>query len=179
MSTTSLEVQLKLLGKEEFSDVEAPAANNAQQRMLFTGRQGVRKEFGPATLPKVDAPIVAREITLAGALTLDLTAILSLALPGAATRTLDQTGKKLKWFFFRAAIGNNAAGITIAPGAANPYPIFGAAKPIIVTRGRIEAGGFDSIESDLPTVAAGVKNIDLTPGAAGDILYVEFHFGAP
>lgn len=179
MSTTALEVQLKLLGKETFTDTEAPAANNEQQRILFTGRQGLKKEFSPTSVPKVDAPIVAREITLAGATTLDFTAILSLALPGTATRTLDQTGKKLKWFFFRAAIGNNVTGILIAPGSANPYPIFGTGNAVRLTRGRIEAGGFDAIESDLPTVAAGAKNVDITPGAANDVLYFEFHFGAP
>lgn len=179
MSTTMLEMLLQLKGKELLTEAEAPAANSQAERTLFTGKQGAKKTLHSTSTPKVDTPIIARQVTLAGPITIDLTAALALTLPGAASRTVDVSGKRLKAFFFRCAVGNNAAGVTIAPGAANPYPPFGASKSVVLGKGRIECGGFDGVESDLPTVAAGARTIDITPGAAGDILYYEFHFGTP
>lgn len=179
MSTTMLEMLLQFKGKELLTEAEAPAANSQAERTLFTGKKQAKKTLNATSTPKVDGPIIAREVTLAGPLTIDFSAALALTLPGAASRTVDVTGKRLKAFFLRCAVGNNAAGVTIAPGAANPYPVFGAARTIVLGKGRIECGGFDAIESDLPTVAVGARTIDITPGAAGDILYYEFHFGTP
>lgn len=177
MSTTTLEVKLQLKTIEVLSATEAPAAPTEVQRKLTTGAKALDKTFSATTLPKVDQPPIARELTLAAATTINLAAALALAMPGGATRTLNMTGFRLKWFLFKAAAANNAAGITIAPGASNPYPIFGAAKSIILGPGRYECGGFDGIESDLPVVAGAVKEIDITPGAAGDVLYLELLFG--
>lgn len=177
MSTTKATLTLKFLSQEILTEAEAPAANNEQQRTLNTGKQALSSVLDSTTTPKLDKPIIAREITLpAGVTTIDLTAAAAFVFPAGGTRTFDFTGAKLRAWYFRAATTNNAAGITIAAGAANPYPLFGTGKSIIIGPGRVECGTFAGVNGDLPAVAAGVKTIDIT-AANNDKLYMELLFG--
>lgn len=179
MSSTSLDLSFRCTGREVFTAAEAPAAGTEQQRTLQTGTNGFSKTLNGSSTPKLDQPLISREITLGGATTLDLAAIAALALPSAATRTVDLTGKKLKAVLLRSKSTNNAAGINIAPGAANPYPMFGAGNDITLYPDAELMMAFRATEppAGIPAVAAGAKEIDLTPGAAGDVLYIELYFG--
>lgn len=178
MSTTSAAITVKLLAKEVLEAAEALAANNQQQRTLTTGLQSWVAELDADSTPKLDQPVVAHQITLTTSVvtTIDLTAVQALVLPTGVARLVDLTGAKLKAFFLRAGNDNDAAGVTIEPGSSNPYPIFGTGNTIVLGPGRIEAGGFDGIESDLAAVAGGAKEIDIS-GTTGDTLYFELLFG--
>lgn len=179
MSTTQLAVSLQITGQEVFSAAEAPAAAGEEQRTLRTGSNSVSLNKTTTSTPKVDKPPVSQKITLgAGTTTLDLAAIAALAMPSGATRTVDLTGAKLKTLVLRTEPNNNAAGVTIAPGGSNPYPMFGSGNDIILYPDSQLVLTFRNTEppTGIPAVAGGAKEIDLS-GTTADVIHVEMYFG--
>jgi hypothetical protein len=174
MSTSTADVALLLTVQEILSAAEAPATSEELARTLTYSAFNGRQKLSSTSTPALDSPPAARAITLAGStVTLDLTAM---NLARSASETYDFTGKKLIAAIFKANSANVAA-ITIAPGASNAYAVFGTAKDIIIGPGRLEAFAFLSLGSDLPAVAAGAKNIDIS-GTSGDKLDVLLLFGS-
>lgn len=178
MSSTSASVSVQLSAQEEFTLAEQPYATQANDRTLRTGGLNLSTTLNGTSVPKVDKPPIYQKVTIpgGGSLTVDLTAAPGLSSPVAASRAVDLTGGKLKHYQLRAAGTNNASGVTVAPGGSDPYPLFGTAKSIIMGPGRLEAGGFNGVESDLPAVSATVKNITFT-GASGDVVEILMLFG--
>lgn len=178
MSSTYLDLGLRVAGREIFTTTEAPAAANEAARTLSTGQHSFQKTLGPSTTPALTKPLVSREITLTSAVitTVDLAAIAALALPAGATRTVDLTGAKVVAILIRTKNTNNAAGVNIAPGAANPYPLFGTGNDITLLPDCELVMAFRETASALPAVAAAVKEIDLT-GTTGDVVWLEIYAG--
>jgi hypothetical protein len=178
MSSHYLDISLRANGREVFTAAEAPAAASEAARTLKCGQNNFSVTHGPATTPAITGPPISRKITLAGSIeTIDLTAAEVLALPSAAARTFDFTGKKVVAVVLRAGDAN-AAVITVAPGATNPYPLFGAGNTIEVPKGMALALGCKgSVAAQLPPVAAAVKDIDID-GTSGDILYIDLYLGS-
>lgn len=173
MSTTSCEVRLMLTALEVLSAAEAPAAGSDDGRTLrYTGFNGSQSLSSTST-PKIEKPPAAQSITLGGGITtLDFTA---LALARDAGEAHDFTGKKLIGAILKAN-ASNAAAISVAPGASNPYPLFGAGNDIDVGPGLDLAFCFLAVGSNLPAVSATVKTLDLS-GTSGDKIDVFFLFG--
>lgn len=178
MSTVAVDMAFRLAGREVFTSAEAPAAANEENRTLRVGAHNVTKALGATTTPAVTGPPISRAITLGGsAETIDLTAAAVLALPAGAARTYDYTGKKVVAFLIRTHADNNAAGVNIAPGASNPYPLFGTGNDITLFPDSELQFGTLASAAKLPAVSGTVKNIDIT-GTAGDIVYVDMYLGA-
>lgn len=179
MSNPTVSVNMQMSASEEFTTAEQPNANSAAERTLKANALNLSASLGSASTPKVDKPPVYRKITAPSTsiITVDLTAAPCLKSPDSASRAVDMTGAKVKHLQLRAAPTNNVAGILIAPGAANPYPLFGTAKSIIILPGEVIALGYNAVESQKPAVSGTVKNIDITPGATGDILEFEMALG--
>jgi hypothetical protein len=179
VSTVAVDLAFRLSGREVFTTAEAPSAANEENRTLRVGNHNVNKALGATTTPAVTGPPISRAITLTSAVItqIDLTAAAVLSLPAAATRTYDFTAKKVVAFLIRTAAANNAAGVNIAPGAANPYPLFGTANDITLLPDSEIQFGFLATASALPAVSGTVKNIDIT-GTTGDIVYIDMYLGA-
>lgn len=179
MSNPAVSVSMLMSASEEFTTAEQPSATSAAERTLRVNSLNLSASLSSASTPKVDKPPVYRKITAPSTaiITVDLTAAPCLKSPDSASRAVDMTGAKVVHLQLKAASTNNAAGILIAPGAANPYPLFGAAKSILIFPGEVIALGYAAVASVKPAVAAGVKNIDITPGATGDILDLEIVLG--
>ena len=176
MSATKLDLVLSLTGREIFTAAEAPSAENEQQRTITTGAATkVSKQLTGSSTPKVDKPPISKTVTISGTTTLDLTSIAGLAVPPAATRTLDMTGAKVVVIAFKAA-DDNAAVINIAPGGSNPYPLFGTGNDIDLRPGMALAAGFGAVATTLPAVSGTVKTIDFT-GTNGDEVQVDVYLG--
>lgn len=180
MSTTTASINIQMSASEELTTAEQPNATSAAERTLKCNALNYNASLSANSTPKVDiSPIYRRCATGATALfTIDLTAAPGLKSPDSVTRSIDLTGKKLKHLMIKAGSANNAAGYLIAPGSANPYPLFGTAKSILLLPGEeIALACGAGVESQKAAVAAGVKNIDLTPGGTGDILEIAMAFG--
>lgn len=179
MSNTTVTVAQTMTASEEFTTAEQPNATSAADRTLKCNSLNLSTTLSSTTTPKVDKPPVYRKITApdTSIITVDLTAAPCLKTPDSASRAVDMTGAKLTHLQLRAGVGNNATGILIAPGAANPYPLLGTAKSIFLKPGQVLSLGYNAIASNLPAVSATVKNIDITPAAAGDILEIEMALG--
>lgn len=177
MSLTSLEMIQKLQGREVFDATEVPFGTTEQARTLTVNGVSISKNLSATTTPKINKPPVSLAITIAGDITIDLTAVAGLAMPPGATRTLDMTTAKLVAFIMKAKSDNSAV-INVAPGAANPYPIFGAGNDIDIPKGFCLTGGFVDVASELPAVSGTVKTIKFA-GTDGNILYVDLYFGIP
>lgn len=104
---------------------------------------------------------------VAGAATIDLT-----SLPGLQA-TIDGTGLKVQAFRIRGAAGNSA--LTISPGAANPYTMFGAGNDLEYPADCALAFQFEFDET-LADIAAGAKEIDLA-GTGTEQFQIEFILG--
>lgn len=180
MSDSYVDIGLRMNGREIFTAAEAPAAASEQQRTLLGGRHAFSKTLGPTTTPALSEPLVSQEITIpgGGSVTLDLTAIAALALPGSATRTVDLTGAKLKALLIRTHADNDDAGVNIAPGASNPYPMFGTGNDITLYPDSQLCLAFRATEppAGIPAVAGAVKTLDIT-GTEDDVVWIELYFG--
>lgn len=179
MSTTEAELSLLLLGKEILTPAEAPAAETQSQRTMRTGGKGINKaQLNSTSTPKLDKPIIAFELTLTNGAptTIDLTAVQGLVMPTGLTRTIDLSGAKLKAWLFETPAANVGT-VTIAPGAANPYPLYGASKDLILPKSFVLASGFKAAESSLAAVAGGAKTLTFSTSNTGDKLYVELWAG--
>lgn len=172
MSTTSVDVQIRLAGKEVFTTAEVPAATSELQRTLSAGGQSANVSLNPSSTPKVDQPPISLKIVATG--TVNLTAAAGLAVPPGG-RTLDMTGKKLVGFLLRAPTTNTAV-VNVAPGAANPYPFLGAGNDLDLPPGSALGFSFVDKATSLAAVASGAKNIDVTISGS-DVLYADFYFG--
>jgi hypothetical protein len=172
MSATSVDVTVRMAGKEVFTTVEVPGATSEIQRTLSAGGQSANVSLNPSSTPKVDQPPVSLKITVTG--TVNLTAVAGLAVPPGG-RTLDMTGKKLVGFLLRAPTANTSV-VNVAPGAANPYPLLGAGNDIDLPPGSVLGFSFVDKATSLPAVGATVKNIDITI-AGSDVLYLDAYLG--
>jgi len=104
--------------------------------------------------PPVSVESYQEYALVAGALTINLTAILD-----SLGVTRDCTGLKLQTLIFINPAGN--AAINIAPGASDPYPMFGAANDITVPGHATADTAFAFVFPEgCPDVAAAVKTID-------------------
>jgi len=160
-----------ITGIETLAAADAPAAATSSGRQLQTGGFSVTQSLSGTTQPAVeDAPLV-QQVTISGTTTIDFTSA-----PQQAGRTGDMTGLKVVAAIFKPAADNIGA-INIAPGAANPYPLFGTANDIDLAPGQmIVIGTLAGIDANLPSVSSSVKTIDIT-GTATDTMDVEIHFG--
>ena len=118
--------------------------------------------------PAVTADFHGKVSLIAGALTLDLT-----ALPDAILGTTTMVGLKLRHIQLSAP-STNAGPLTIKPGAANAYNLWVGAGGLILAAGDSQVLG---PLNGSPAVAAGVKNLDLS-GTGTDSLSVVLGFGA-
>ena len=109
----------------------------------------------------------AETITIAGTQTVDLT-----SLSDVEGTAIDGTGLKVQAVRM-IADADNAAAITVAPGASNPYPLFGTSNEVDLAAG---AEICHYSPEGLPDVAAAVKEIDIS-GTNDDILYIQLILG--
>ncbi len=84
-----------------------------------------------------------------GALTLDLTALVEAGLP-----TLDMTGLKLQTIKVINAVGNGP--LTVSEGAANGYPVYGAAGSVILPAGASNQQDYADNAADVATADADI-----------------------
>jgi hypothetical protein len=177
MTTHSAEFFLQMKGKEIFSLAEAPTAPDEEARTLRTGGISFKKELNDSSVPPFDAPIVKQTITLGGSpTTLDLTAVAALVIPALATRTVDLTGKKLLAVALLAA-STNTGEVTIAPGASNPYPLFGTGNERDLAPGEIHMQTLTALANPKPAVSGTAKTITIS-GSSGNKLDLELYFGS-
>jgi hypothetical protein len=177
MSTPSGTITLKLDGSELLSTSEAPGGTSSQ-RTLRTGGYGLDKvALTSVSTPKIDQPLVAMLLTLTSGspTTIDLTAVQGLAIPIGSTRTIDLTGAKVTAYLFETDQANTGV-VTIEDGASNPYQLW-AGQKLSLGKGRVEAGAFKGIASQLAAVAAGAKTIKVSTTVTGDKLYLELWAG--
>lgn len=176
MSTVRAQVNLSLVAAEEFTTTEVPGAATVSERTLKRGSgNNVSLSLNATSVPAVTKPMISFAVTIAGTITLDLTAIAAAAIPATATRTVDLTGAKVVGFTLRAK-STNVAAINVAPGGSHPYPIFGTGNDIDVPKGLQITGCFRDVASQLPAVSGSVKNIDIS-GTNADVLYIDLLTG--
>ncbi len=125
---------------------------------------GVR--LNSASTPAVTKSAYHDYAFTAGAVTIDLT-----ALADAVNVAFSGTGLKVQTVIIKNPTGNGA--ITLVPGAANPYNLFGAAFKIIIPAGSW-VGAY--MPEGTPDVAGGAKNIDVT-GTGTETFYIGFTLG--
>lgn len=178
-STPGGQITMTMAGSEVLDATEAPAGSTAQQRTLITGNQGITAQvLNSVSVPKVDQPLIAMLLTLTNGspTTIDLTNVQALAMPIGASRLKNLTGAKVKACCLTTPTAN-VGKITVAPGASNPYPLFGTGNNVVLGQGRVEIFSFKGIESDLSAVAAGAKTITFSCTNTGDQVYVEIWAG--
>ena len=176
MSTPRVDVNVSIQGREVFTVAEVPGAASEAARTLTTGAASVSDTHNATSTPKVDKPPVSLYLTMTGsAVQIDLTAAAGLAVPYGATRTLDLTGAKVVDFIITCP-STNVGNVNVAPGAANPYPLFGTGNDIDVGPGRTVALAQKVVATNLPAVSGTVKRIDVT-GTSGDKVYVDLYLG--
>lgn len=174
MSTTRASIQQAVTATEILDQSETPAAASDQGRTLQYGAFNVSSSLTDQTTPAIEAPPAAARIELdnSGATTLDLTAM---PLARDASKTHDYTGKRVVAAILKAGAAN-AGAITIAPGASDPYPLFGAGNEVDLAPGMALQISFVGVGSGAPAVASGAKTIDIS-GTEGDALDVFFLLG--
>jgi hypothetical protein len=142
---------------------------------ITTGEAKVGSGLSPDTAADSDT-IMAPSMVIAGTLTATGTINLRLGVD-PVTGDADQDGNGLRVLAFELyAAPGNANVINVAPGASNPYPLFGTANDIDLAPGlpiigccRDNAGAAPA--NRLPAVAAAVKNIDVTITGSGTLYY--------
>lgn len=179
MSAIDNQITILLAGSEVLDTTEAPTGSTAQARTMKTGGKGLERiALNSATIPKVDKPLVAFNIVgnSGTPTTIDLTAVQGLALPIGSTRLIDLTGAKLKAWLFETDVANVGT-VKVEPGASNPYFLGATGDASTMHKGRVQAGAFKGIESQLAAVAAGAKTLKFTFSNTGDKIYVELWAG--
>lgn len=157
MSQWSVVESLQGVAGASGGTVTSTALNPGQQAYSQTGSPPV-KYYWSKTIALV-----------AAAATIDLT-----ALAGGLQGDIDASGLKVQRCRFRSvSVGNSA--FTISPGAANPYPLFGAANDMVIAAGNTEVleMGFNGTLAD---VAAGAKQIDIA-GTGTEQIHCELLLG--
>jgi hypothetical protein len=179
MSAIDNQITIQLAGSEILDTTEAPQGSTPQARTMRTAIGMERVALNAASVPKVDKPIAAFNITgVSGSpTTIDLTAVQGLSMPLGSTRTLDLTGAKIKAFCLRTDPANVGT-VKVEQGASNPYLLWGSGDAVTLHKGRIQASSFLSgTESALAAVAAGAKTLKFTFSNTGDKIYVELWAG--
>lgn len=175
MSNVTLNANLSLAGAEVFTAAEAPTGGTQQARTLNITGADVAATLDSTTTPKIEISPVVRKITISGTTTIDLTAAAGVALPIAASRTVDATGKKLVAVRLSCPTTNVGA-VNVAPGGSNPYPLFGTGNDVDVKPGQTIIAIVNGVASSYGAVGPTAKNIDVT-GTTNDVLNVELYFG--
>ena len=161
----SARVQNTWTANVKLKDAAAAADQTVNTNQLNPGQSS----YSPTT----DVPVkyhAAEEITLvAGAATIDLTDVKE----AATGASIDGTGMKVQAMRIQGNAGNS--GLNIAPGAANPYPLLGAANDIDYPAGCTAPFCFE-FQDLLADIAAGVKEIDLA-GVGMEKWKIEFLIG--
>ena len=168
MSSISVDLGMRMNAKEVFTAGELPIAASEAERTLKLNVLAHSTTLNGSSTPKVDKPPVYKKISAAGTTTIDLTAAPAIVAPGSSTRSVDMSGAKVKGYLIRCGEAN-AGLVTIAPGASNPYPLFGTGNEIDLGAGAVIAQTFDGVESNLPAVAALVKEIDVTTTGTDEV----------
>ncbi len=178
MSAHKLGVIAGLSPTEIFTAVEMPQASTESERTIKTTGTKLQADLDDTSSnPKIEKPVYNQQITLAGASqTLDLTALPVAAMPPAATRTVDMTGKRLIACFFHAAAANDSGGMTLKAAAANGYDLFGNGKEYLILPGEVVCAFFYQQPSARDPVAGADKDIDIA-GTIGDVIDVVLAFG--
>ena len=170
-ATYSVVITTSVAGVEILDAADALSSIGTKGRTLKTGGYALTQTFDADTQPSVDAPAVVGEITISGTTTVDFTAA-----PHLVDRSSDLTGMKCIGGILYPPATNTGA-VTVAPGAANPYPLFGTGNSIELQPGQAVAWQTEQgISPNLPRVTSTVKNIDVT-GTSDDVLKYELHFG--
>lgn len=175
MPNTFLTANLALSGSEVFTAAEAPTGASAAQRTLAVTGADLAVTLDSQTTPKVETPPIVRRVTISGTTTIDLTAAAGAALPLAASRSIDATGKRLVAMRLSCPITNSGA-VNVAPGASNGYAPLGSGNDIDVRPGETIISIISGVASGKPAVAGSAKNIDIT-GTTNDVILVELYFG--
>lgn len=146
---------------------DAPAASD--QTVNTNQFNPDQSSYSPTTTPPVKYHCAFTLKLVAGAKSIDLTAVAE----AATGVTIDGTGLKVQAFRIRGAPGLGA--LTISPGAANPYPMFGAAKSIIYPAGCTKAWCFE-FDGKLSPIGAAAKEIDFS-GVGTEEFPVDLYIG--
>ena len=120
--------------------------------------------------------IMAPSMVIAGELTATATINLRAGVD-PVTGDADQDGNGLRVLAFELyALADNANAINVAPGASNPFPLFGTSNDIDIAPGfpltaccRDNDGAAPA--NRLPAISNTVKNIDVTITGAGTLRY--------
>lgn len=131
------------------------------------------QRFNASTTPAGTVIIADTKALVAGAATLDLT-----ALPGPNGATVSANGLKLLGWFFGNRAGNTADIVAVV-GAATPYNFNGhansratATAPLSADDAPGWAGGWNGQAASIPDVAAGAKHIDVSGAGTESFDYV-------
>ena len=159
-ASVALTAQLIMTAQETFAEADLPAAASGSRSLPAMSAFNVNKTFpNDVITPKA---VAMQQLTIGGGITtIDLTAALA-----ALDRYVDMTDLYIFAGLFAAPAANNGD-VTIAPGAATPYPIFGAAKDILLPASRTIV--WCDSQLDAVQVSGSVKNIDIS-GTSSDIL---------
>lgn len=166
--SVTLTAQLTLTAAENFSATSLPSVSSSTSRRLSHDGFNLASTGFPTSsiTPK---RVLVDEITLgAGVTTLDFRSGVA-----ALDRYLDCLGYKV-FAVMLHALAANAGVVNVAPGSANPYPIFGAGNDISLAPSMMLEMVMTQLE--LPAVSATVKTIDVS-GTSGDKLRYMFVLG--
>lgn len=130
-------------------------SENADQVHRMSKFLTVTKSYGGSSTPAISEVWSDTVDLVAGAASIDLAALAR----QAPLATLDLTGLNVVGWGFAGAAANTA-GIEVAPGASNPYHIFGTADDQVTVYPGQVLYGYSTVADDLPAVAAGAKEID-------------------
>ena len=120
--------------------------------------------------PAVTLESYVEHTLVAGALTLDLTALVN-----SEGTTIDTTGLKLQTIVIENPAGN--ADMTVGIGASNGYALFGTAGKVEVPASATQDGRMGQVFNDqTPDVAGGAKEIDIT-GTGTEKVRIGMTFG--
>lgn len=176
MSTKQLVANLTMTGSETFTAAEQPGgATQADRTLKITGGD-LTVTLDATSTPKIEVSPIVRTVTISGTTTIDLTAAAGAVIPASASRAVDASTKKLVAFRFSCP-GTNQAAVNVAPGASDPYPIFGTANDIDVRPGWTIPGVLNGVNPSHAAVSSTAKNIDIT-GTTGDKITIELYFGS-
>lgn len=175
MSNVSIVANLALSGQEVFDATEAPSGGSQAARTLTITGRDVSTTLDSTTTPKVEISPIVRKVTISGTTTIDLTSAAGVSLPATAARSIDASAKKLVAVRLSCPTTNVGA-VNVAPGASNPYPLFGTGNDVDIKPGQTLIALISGVASSYPAVSGTVKTLDIT-GTTNDVLHVEMYFG--
>lgn len=150
----------------QLTAIETPTVGVADVQTPQVRHDAFNRAF---SVKDTDTPAVSIDSSqsLTGTQTLDLTA---LATVNGAT---DCTGKKLRYLQLKNR-STNTGKLTIGPGGANPYPLFGTG---ITQDVQLDGHLLIWFADGLAAVAAGVKTILITPNNGADVFDIQLILG--